>query len=390
MTVDIVVAETAEELRSHREAWLALAAQSVERNVFYEPGVFLPAWTYLGADKAWKVVLIYRGDILIGLFPINMRSSAGGLVLEMVRHSHSFLHAPLVHQAHAPAAVDGWLRWCRERSGAGLVICTGIDIDGPAAAALKAGLERAGAACLERTPFTRPFLVKEDLEGNYPRTVLGAKMGPDLKRRRRRLEESGAVVVKEVGAGEDIAPTSAAFLALEKAGWKGENGSALACKPAHAGFFGAMAHALHRDGLIKIHSLLYDERPIAMVVALMVASPTVGAFSFKTAFDDSEALRAVGAGNMLAAEAPPLLQESYPDLSWNDSCARGANKVIAKLFPRRRSFATLVFGVPGMKGRVTFETARLGLEARTMWKKLAVPFGRPAAQASKASSSAAS
>ena len=152
-----------------------------------------------------------------------------------------------------------------------------------------------------------------------------------------------------------------------------------------------MVEALHQEGLIKIHSLLFEGRPIAMVVALMVSAPTVGAFSFKTAFDESEALRAVGAGNMLAADAPPLLQESYPDLRWNDSCARGANKVIAKLFPRRRAFATLVFGVPSVKGRVTFETARLGLEARSVWQKLAVPFGqRAAAHLSKTGSNTAS
>ena len=371
MTVDIVVAETGAELASHRDAWLALAAQSIERNVFYEPGFFLPAFEHLGAGKGWKTVMIYQGGVMIGFFPVSQRDAAGGLVLELVRHAHSFLQTPLLHRDHAPLAVESWLRWCREKSGAGLVMCTGIDVEGGVAESLKAGLEQAGSTCLERTPFTRPFLLTEDLEGNYPRTVLGSKMGPDLKRRRRRLEENGEVAVTEVGGDEDIRPVAEAFLALEKAGWKGENGSALACRPAHAAFFKGMAAALHQDGLIKIHSLMFDQRPIAMVVALMVSAPTVGAFSFKTAFDESEALRAVGAGNMLAADAPPLLRESYPELAWNDSCARGANKVIAKLFPRRRHFATLVFGVPGMKGRVTFSAARLGLEARNAWKNLA-------------------
>ena len=232
MAFDIIVAQTPDELLPHRSAWLALAAQSIERNVFYEPGFFLPAWTHLGAEKAWKVVLIYQDDLLIGLFPVSTGGSAGGLILEMVRHSHSFLHAPLLHQEHTSAAVDAWFRWCREKSGAGLVMCTGIDVDGPVAAALKAGLERTSSSCLERNHFTRPFLMKDDLEGNYPRTVLGSKMGPDLKRRRRRLEESGSVAVSDVAMGESIAPTASAFLSLEKTGWKGTNGSALACKNA--------------------------------------------------------------------------------------------------------------------------------------------------------------
>ncbi|MGI9492332.1 MAG: GNAT family N-acetyltransferase [Geminicoccaceae bacterium] len=376
MSIEIVVAHNTEQLLPHRKAWTDLAAESLERNAFYEPGFFLPAWTYLGAGKDWKVLLIYKGDVLIGFIPISMRGTAGGLVMEMLKHAHSYFHAPLLHRSHASKAVDAWLQWCREKSGARLVVCAGIEVGGPVATALSDRLVAVGAACLERSHHARPLLNMSDVGEGYPRSVLGKRVGRDLNRRRRRLHEMGRVVVRESQVGDDVQPTAAAFLTLESAGWKGANGSALASKTAHAQFFEAMAQALHQEGLIKFYSLLLDDRPLAIEISLLVERPTIGAFSFKTAFDESGDLRAFGPGNMLVADAVMLLRQSQPELRWIDSCARSANGFLAKLMPDSRTMATFMFGVPGLKGRVVFETARLGLEARGVWQKLAVPFGQ--------------
>lgn len=371
MTIEIIVTESPADLGPHQEAWIALAAKALERNVFYEPGFFMPAFEHLGSGKGWKVLLVYKGAVLIGFIPISLRVAAGGLVMGMIKHAHSYHHAPLLHRDEADDAIDAWLRWCHEESGARLVVCPGIEAAGPVAAALGAGLARAGASHLARSHYTRPLLAMSDVGEGYPRSALGKKTERDLNRRRRRLDEMGRVTIEQSMPGDDIQPLAAAFLTLEKAGWKGANGSALASKPDQVKFFEAMTSALQQKNLIKVYSFLLDGQPLAIELSLLVEGPTLGAFSFKTAFDEDEAWRPFGAGNMLAAEAIKLLRQSHPELSWIDSCARGANHFLTKLMPDSRGMATFMFGVPGVGGRLVFETARLGLEARGVWQKLA-------------------
>ncbi|SDO00188.1 Acetyltransferase involved in cellulose biosynthesis, CelD/BcsL family [Methylobacterium phyllostachyos] len=119
----------------------------------------------------------------------------------------------------------------------------------------------------------------------------------DLRRRARRLAETGAVAFESATTGADLARLVGAFLDLERAGWKGQAGTAMACRPETQ----ALAHALFADGpgpvRIRADALTVDGRPISVSLAL-VAGGT--ATLLKTAYD--EELRSHAPGLLLEAE----------------------------------------------------------------------------------------
>ncbi len=119
----------------------------------------------------------------------------------------------------------------------------------------------------------------------------------DLRRRARRLAEAGAVAHESATAGADLDRLRAAFLDLERAGWKGRAGTAMACRPETA----ALAHALFADAAgpvgVRADALTLDGRPVAVSLAL-VGKGT--ATLLKTAYD--EALRSHAPGLLLEDE----------------------------------------------------------------------------------------
>ncbi|HXL39570.1 MAG TPA: hypothetical protein VN928_03405, partial [Myxococcales bacterium] len=67
------------ELEALQDAWEELAAASVEPNPFYEPWMLLPALRSFARRERVEVVLVFRGDLLCGLFPIVHRRGRAGL-----------------------------------------------------------------------------------------------------------------------------------------------------------------------------------------------------------------------------------------------------------------------------------------------------------------------
>ena len=73
------------------------------------------------------------------------------------------------------------------------------------------------------------------------------------------------------------------FLAMEAAGWKGRQGTALLCDPCEAAFMRDAVGALADQGRASIHALALDQRPVSMQI---VAHAGRAAFTWKTAYDE--------------------------------------------------------------------------------------------------------
>ncbi|MFD0934556.1 GNAT family N-acetyltransferase, partial [Methylobacterium trifolii] len=215
-----------------------------------------------------------------------------------------------------------------------------LPVESPAGAGMLAAMRAAGWQHATVADFARPVLDRREsyeafLSGHPHRSRL-----KDLRRRARRLAEGGVLGFETAAGGPRLTALVEAFLDLERAGWKGEAGSAMACRPQTV----ALARALfaETDGPVgaRADALTLDGRPVAISLAL---TGNGTATLLKTAFD--EGLRTHAPGLLLEAEIVRACHETaFADRL--DS-ATLAGSVLEGLYRERETIAEVVALPPG-------------------------------------------
>jgi CelD/BcsL family acetyltransferase involved in cellulose biosynthesis len=346
--LSVVVHEEPAALEEHVPAWEALAAAALEPNVFFEPWLFLPAVRAFGAGVAFRFVLVFARDparpagapLLCGFFPLERRRRYKGLpvpVFGLWRHRHCFLGTPLLRAGYARGVLAALFDWlAADRRGAALLELGHVPGEGPFHQALVDHLhERARAAHVAEC-FTRALLRTRDSADAYVGAALSGSHRRALKRRQKRLAETGRLGWRVLGPGADVRAWVEEFLRLEAGGWKGRAGTALACQPADRAFFTEVAAAAFRRGRLLTLTLDRDGRPVAARCGFRAGE---GSFAFKSAFDEDQAHHSPGV--LLELENVRRLHD-LPGLRWMDSCTDPDNAMINRLWMERRTIQTVV------------------------------------------------
>ena len=340
--------------------WQALAASAAEANAFYAPDMLIPALTHLANDGEVQAIEAWADDRLIGLLPISIRARHGRLPLSCVgnwMHSHCFFGAPLILAGREEEAwailldqLDG-ASWAR-----GFLHLESIDAAGPNAAAIEAVCvaQRRGRQEIHR--YERAML-RSDLDANaYWEAQVRSKKRKELRRLEKRLADMGTVSTRLLDDAADLAGWCEAFLALEAAGWKGANGTAMADRPDHAAFFRDACAAAFAGGRLHMLRMNLDGQPVAMLVNFRHLD---GAFSFKIAFD--EALGRYSPGVLIEIANLHAVQGD-PAIAWMDSCAAPDHPMIDSLWAERRTVVQYRIalhgrGWMGLRRRIAFAIA---------------------------------
>lgn len=322
-------------------AWDDLSARARDAHPHFSRHV-LAAHRAAGLAPAdLAAVTVSRSGRLEALLPYRVGRDLSGLGARVARpYLSPFVTAtdPLI-AADAEAA-DALVAGLVRASGGGAWRWPLIRLDSPATLAMRAGMERAGWSLGTVAAFARPVLDRRESHDAFLAGHPNRGRFKDLRRRGKRLSESGALRLDSATEGEALSAAVESFLALERAGWKGEAGTAMACRPAHA----ALARALFSDApgpvSARADSLTLDGRPIAVSLAL-VGSCT--ATLLKTAYDES--LRAQAPGLVLEAEIVRACHETrFADRL--DS-ATLAGSALESLYPERETLAEIVAVPPG-------------------------------------------
>lgn len=132
---------------------------------------------------------------------------------------------------------------------------------------LAAAARAAGRGLLVRTLERSPFVA---LDGGWPayESGLPRKLAGELRRRRRRLEERGRLSLAVEEGGERLDALLEEGFRVEAAGWKGDDGSAIASDPATRRFYVAVARWAASRGWLRLAFLRHDDRAIAFDYAL--------------------------------------------------------------------------------------------------------------------------
>ncbi len=344
---------SAQELASSKQCarWDALAQDACEPNPFFESWFLLPSLQALDAAGTVKLFCVEDDDRLVGLLPIARASRYYGHPLPHLHnwvHSNCFLGTPLVAKGQEQAFWRALLDWCDSHTGTALFLhIAHLPTDGPlhdALIAVTAATPRPAATVLREE---RATLASDLSPDDYLDQSLTGKKRKELRRQHRRLGEEGTLSVERALDADKAASWANEFLDLERRGWKGAAGSALACDPQTADMFRAVIAGAAERGRLERLAIRLDGRPLAML-ASFITPPA--AFSFKTAFDEDYARFSPGV--LLQRENLELL--SRADIAFTDSCAAADHPMIDHFWRERRSIARHNIGIGGALRRRIF------------------------------------
>ena len=326
--------------------WAELAAAASEPNAFAEHWFVAAALRSLPQDRDIRMIEARRGGRLIGLLPFEIVRGYARLPVLVVQnwcHDQAFLGTPLVAAGEEKAF---WAAAIEALNAADLPanlvhlwrMCEGGVV------------ERAlGAPAVHRR--IRAFLQSELSPAAYYEQAVRQKKRKELRRLRNRLADLGTVESRVLEDRAELDAWCDAFLELEKAGWKGREGTALACDPQGEIFFREIIAAAWVEGRLQFRRLDVEGRPVAMLVNFLCPP---GSFSFKTAFDEDYAHYSPGV--LLQIENLDILDR--PDIAWMDSCAAQDHPMIDSLWTERRSIVRVTVPLQGWRRRIVWAFCR--------------------------------
>jgi CelD/BcsL family acetyltransferase involved in cellulose biosynthesis len=353
-------------------SWENMAAAAIEPNPFYEPWMLLPALEAFGLERGFRLVTVWHGDRLDAVLPLERSGGFKGLpvpALSSWRHRHCLLCTPLVRADGAVetlAALIGWLQ--ADGEGTSLAGLQYIPSEGPFNDALMAALKAAGIKPLVLDGYARPVLRRAKDGETYVNEFIPRKERQELRRREKRLKEQGTLTQVALAPGEDIGRWIDEFLKLEASGWKGKEGTAMACSEANRRFLTETFTAAHQRGRLEMVGVDFDSKPLGRCTGFIAGE---GSYAFKPAYDEAFAKFSPG---ILAEVARIRNLHQLPGVQWMDSFTDANNSMMSRLWKDRLTVQTLVFA-----------TGKAGALAIAAW-----PFLRWAKQQGKRALSAAS
>lgn len=346
--------------------WDALAREAAEPNPFLESWYLLPALKALHPGEDVKLLLLEQGERLIGLLPIARNRRYYGRPIAHLAgwtHPNAFLGTPLVASGHEEAFWRALLAWADRNGGRALFLqFAQLNLDGPLFEALTRLIAEQGRTGAIVRRESRALLASSQSPEDYYQASVSGKKRKELRRQHNRLGELGTVAFERRDDADDLEAWTDAFLALEAAGWKGVEGSALGLAAPTATLFrealaGAAAH-----GRLERLTMTLDGRPIAMLVNF-VCQP--GMFSFKTTYDES--LSKYSPGVLLQSENLMVLDRD--DVAWSDSCAAAGHPMIDHIWRERREVGHVSIAIGGPIRRALFR-GLVGTELRRSNRKV--------------------
>jgi CelD/BcsL family acetyltransferase involved in cellulose biosynthesis len=329
--------------------WDALTTNASEPNPFGERWYLAAALAALPVESV-RIAMV-RSDRLLGIIPLTRHSRYAGLPFAHQANwlnYNAFLGTPLIRIGGEQAFWSALLTHLDGADDNGLFLhLTGLATQGPVVEALLAAC-RADSRRIAQVHHEERALLERGLSPDaYWEANVRGKKRKELRRQHKRLAEEGALTFERDNGAAGLDAWVADFLALEKAGWKGANGSALDCADETRALFSAALHGAAAISKLELLTLRLDGRAIAMLANFLTPP---GAFSFKTAFDEDYARFSPGV--LLQYENLALLEREGID--WCDSCAAQDHPMIDSLWSGRRVIGRYSIAIGGTAKRAAF------------------------------------
>ena len=346
--MSVVVIEDFDMLRDYVQAWEDLAEEALELNPFYESWMLIPALRALGTGTDLRVVLVLtvKEGKLCGVFPLEKKQRYKRLpvaAFSLWQHIYCPLCTPLIRASNAQECIDAFLDWLASERDYALMDFNLISGDGPFYELLNDRLTKRGKSSLVCESYTRALFRPMESADKYLQAAISPKHLKDMRRKQRRLSETGRIECDELGPNGDADRWIEEFLKLEVSSWKGKQGGAFACAEANRNYFVLIAKEAFNRGRLMMTAMRLDGQPIAQKFSLIDSR---GAFAFKIAYDENYAR--FSPGTLLEVENICRLH-ARPDIEWMDSCAAPVH-FINRLWDDRRTIKSVLVSTGGRAG----------------------------------------
>lgn len=370
------VHERIDALADLRPQWRALESRALEPNAYLSARFVLPALAHLPTTLPVWAVSVHEDAS--GAGPLR------GLGLFQGRSPRRLFPLPHAQTYASPHSYLGGILLDRDQAGPAL------------RALLDALSQRTSGLRLERRSAESPTarLLQEAVaarggswheEAHHPRACISAEAGGprrwrvhvpparlrDCERQWRRLAERGRLSWHYLRGDEVDDRAVETFLAIEHAGWKGDEGTSLRSDPRHEAFFREMTCAFRADGDLFFTELRLDAEVIASTCNLRAGRD---GFAFKVGFDPRYAK--FGPGWLNEMGFLKALEQGVDDFRVIDSGAEPGS-FIESLWPDR---VVLHSGTIAL-GRVSRAVASAAKALSLARRRLQVPLAAPAARA---------
>ncbi len=344
--MSVVVLRSLSEVASSQDLLDELVAHASEPNIFFESWFLRAALSHLRqSDQEILVTLVCAPEgTPLALIPLHVASRSLRSPFRRTsvwQHRHCFLGTPLLRATREVEAFTLFLAWLRSYTPrASLFTLPCMSADGPVYQAIVAALRNERLAWVETVRYQRAFQAG-GLSTDEHFSRLSKRMRKELKRKERRMEESGPTELLSLSPSSDLEAWAETFLRMEASGWKGRAQSALQTNPMDLAFFREiLAQALPR-GKLAMTLLQLNQQPTAGMVSFLSGD---GAFAFKIAYDEQFAHFSPGALATLYSLQALLLNNR---VRWIDSSAAPNHPLLDKLYLDRRTIVTLEIGLHG-------------------------------------------
>ena len=297
---------------------------------------------------------------LVGVWALRLRKMAPfwPMVLEALPYNYAFLSSPVVDPAYVNAVIPAFFAAIEQSpSLPDVVSLHELDAEDPSYPAILRELAVRGVTPLIISESARPFVTRE----------FGVKRSGSTRKKLRqdwnRLAALGVVEVVNDRTPDGAGQAFETFLTLEKASWKGEEGTALLSDPHDAAFVRRLLQNLAAQGNASVALLRVNGEAIAAQV-LMYCGTT--AYTWKTAF--SATFAKYSPGTLLIDKITEELFAGSQVQAIN-SCAAEAS-FMAQLWAGRRTMVDMLVDVgPGKSLAYRLEAARqLGYQRLRNWR----------------------
>jgi CelD/BcsL family acetyltransferase involved in cellulose biosynthesis len=342
----ILARPLAEAIDGLEAEWAELAQIASEPNAFAEHWFVAASLRTLAKGRDIKLLEARRGDALIGILLVETHRGYARLPVGIVQnwaHDQMFLYTPLVAAGEERAFWAAVLAVLDEADWApGLLHLRGLTENGP----VHRGLAEARHGVTVHRE-VRAFLESDLSPDAYYEQAVRQKKRKEIRRLRNRLAELGEIRASTLDDVADLDAWCSTYLALEKAGWKGEAGSTLAGSPETEAFLRETLRAGWTAGRLQFLRLDVDDTCIAMLVNFLTPP---GSFSFKTVFDEDYARFSPGV--LIQLENLKILDD--PRIAWMDSCAAEDHPMIDSLWTERRAIVRVSVPLKGVRRRAVY------------------------------------
>ncbi|WP_086619080.1 GNAT family N-acetyltransferase [Erythrobacter tepidarius] len=351
---------------AERARWARLSARAAPGNIFAQDWFMEPALRHCGEAATLRLAVVRQASgEWLGALPLVFEPKVGRCPLPSLhswRASNQFLATPLVLPGAEKAFWTGLLARLDRRPGLALALCCkDLPLDDPATLALVSLCAEQGRMIETLARFVRPARLSGRQRLVDPRGL--HRLDQRLDGLERRLGQAlGPVSTVMHSPGEDCEAWIAAFLALERAGWKGRARSALACAPGNTALFREAIRHGHRIGAARLASLRAGDRIVAMSSWFVAHGH---GFGFKMTYD--EAWRKFAPGRLLMRQVARL-SKGEAELLF-DTCAPAGSPTDA-LWPQARTLGCFAVAIGGSARR---RGLRALIEARTRWHRRRTP-----------------